>query len=215
MFRNRRYKNPEERAAIKAANLARKAEQAKTVSHCQICDRLIQAKTGVIAHHGYERPGDGWQTASCMGARFRPYEVACDALPPAIAAVTAHIKHIQRVLADWQANPPQAIRCEREARDRRTAVTYQVEWMVIKPVDFDRSAPVGFENQAAWDSHPAPRYNYGFRPCDIRTYAAMYAARIAGFAHDIKASKETLAHFEKRLADWKPVGVKLVGEGVE
>lgn len=43
--------------------------------HCQCCNRKILANTGVIAHHGYERPGHGWQTSSCMGARHLPFEV--------------------------------------------------------------------------------------------------------------------------------------------
>jgi hypothetical protein len=51
-----------------------------TDTHCQICGRLIQAKNGRIAHHGYQRPGHGWQTASCPGAKYRPYEVACERL---------------------------------------------------------------------------------------------------------------------------------------
>ncbi len=46
-------------------------EKART---CQICGRPIFAELGVIAHHGYQRPGDGWQTASCVGARELPYE---------------------------------------------------------------------------------------------------------------------------------------------
>jgi len=41
---------------------------------CQICARKIYAELGVIAHHGYERPGEGWQTDSCDGARKLPYE---------------------------------------------------------------------------------------------------------------------------------------------
>jgi hypothetical protein len=41
---------------------------------CQCCARGIFAATGVIAHHGYERPGHGYQTASCMGARALPFE---------------------------------------------------------------------------------------------------------------------------------------------
>jgi hypothetical protein len=49
-------------------------------THCQICARPIKANTGRIALHGYQRPGHGWQTASCYGARCQPYEVANDAL---------------------------------------------------------------------------------------------------------------------------------------
>lgn len=47
---------------------------------CQICGRHIYASKGIIAHHGYTRPGDGWQTASCYGARHEPFETSRDTL---------------------------------------------------------------------------------------------------------------------------------------
>lgn len=39
------------------------------LGECQICERPIGVKAGVIAHHGYRRPGHGRQTSSCYGAR--------------------------------------------------------------------------------------------------------------------------------------------------
>lgn len=202
MFRYRRT-TAAERAATKARNLELKAERAGKCATCQICARAILANTGLIAHHGYQRPSHGWQTASCMGARFRPYEVACDALPPAIEAVKDHIARTEHALANWQANPPEGIRCERQTRDRRTGEKYTVQWTVIRPVGFDRSAPLPADkNQAAWDYTPARRSEYSFRPCDLVNYAHVYAGRLAGLAQDIAASKHTLAYFEKRLAEW-------------
>ncbi|QOZ66409.1 hypothetical protein [Bradyrhizobium arachidis] len=59
---------------------------------CQCCGRQILANTGVIALHGYRRPGDGWQTASCDGAKFLPFEVSRDRLGYSI-----------RWLQDWEA----------------------------------------------------------------------------------------------------------------
>jgi hypothetical protein len=47
---------------------------------CQCCGRKHLANTGKMAHHGYERPGFGYQTASCMGARKLPFEVSRDTL---------------------------------------------------------------------------------------------------------------------------------------
>jgi hypothetical protein len=203
-----RFYGPRRRltAEEKAANAARKVADAATARHCQICDRLIQANTGLIAHHGYQRPSQGWQTASCMGARYRPYEVACDALPPAITAVTNHIDRMEKALAEWQANPPQAIQCERARTNRYDAWDkYSVTWSVLKPADFDKAAPLPREkNQAEWDSHPQPRSNYGVRECDAVNYAHMYASRVAEIIANIKDSRETLAYFTKRLADWKP-----------
>ena len=62
----------ESRKAQIAEEKARKQASAMT---CQCCGRQIFAQTGTIAHHGYERPGYGWQTASCMGAKYLPFEV--------------------------------------------------------------------------------------------------------------------------------------------
>lgn len=57
-----------------------KADDTNARMHCQCCARPILAKGGLIAHHGYERPGTGWQTSSCPGARKDPWEVSRDAL---------------------------------------------------------------------------------------------------------------------------------------
>lgn len=55
--------------------------------HCQICGCDVLAETGVIAHHGYQRPGEGWQTASCHGARELPFETDRAALGVYIEAL--------------------------------------------------------------------------------------------------------------------------------
>lgn len=63
---------------------------------CQICGRPIWAATGVIAHHGYERPyrGEGWQTASCPGARELPFEVSRERLAGYIEELTTYRQSI-------------------------------------------------------------------------------------------------------------------------
>lgn len=63
---------PPTKKAIRAAT--------EVVGTCQVCARPIGFKAGVIAHHGYERPGQGWQTASCFGARALPFEQSRDRL---------------------------------------------------------------------------------------------------------------------------------------
>lgn len=63
--------------AYKARRDAAKKTKAGT---CQICGRPILFAQGVIAHHGYERPLTGFQTDSCAGARYVPFEVSRDRL---------------------------------------------------------------------------------------------------------------------------------------
>lgn len=84
-LRRSAYSGLPQRATVKRSELKAwqpkpaVSEHAKT---CQICERLIHAATGVIAHHGYERPSHipHYQTASCLGARELPFEVSRDVL---------------------------------------------------------------------------------------------------------------------------------------
>lgn len=72
---------------VKTAAQLKKDAESKT---CQVCGRPIFAEVGVIAHHGYTRPGDGWQTASCSGARELPFEADRAVLGAYIERVRAY-----------------------------------------------------------------------------------------------------------------------------
>lgn len=63
------------RAPAQTKTSVEQAERDAKAMTCQCCGRAILAETGVIAHHGYTRPTEGWQTASCTGARHLPFEV--------------------------------------------------------------------------------------------------------------------------------------------
>jgi hypothetical protein len=52
----------------------------KIVRTCPCCFRQIAVRGGKMVHHGYERPGTGWQTNSCHGIRFPPLEVSNEGL---------------------------------------------------------------------------------------------------------------------------------------
>lgn len=88
------------RSTIKAAQLvakqrpphvvARERAEAAKARTCQICGRQIFAEVGMIAHHGYQRPGGGTQTASCPGARELPFETSRDRLRTHIT--NAHVQ---------------------------------------------------------------------------------------------------------------------------
>lgn len=64
----------------------------KPAGTCQICGRHIHHAHGVIAHHGYERPVEGYQTASCPGARHLPFEKDRTVLGE-------HIESLKKILA--------------------------------------------------------------------------------------------------------------------
>lgn len=134
----------------------------------------------MIAHHGYERPGDGWQTQSCMGARFRPYEIASDALPPAIAAVERHVARIGEALAAHLSAPP-------------AELTYQRKdaWGAARGPLHRFARPQGFDGR----SHAAS--------CKRETYTFQFDSIRVGLHRDLKGSGETLAYLRERLAAWK------------
>jgi hypothetical protein len=62
--------------AVAKARQAQEDYEAGAQMTCQLCGRLIRSKHGTIAHHGYTRPGDGWQTSSCDGTHHPPFEVS-------------------------------------------------------------------------------------------------------------------------------------------
>jgi hypothetical protein len=67
---------------------------------CQICGKQHKITNGVIAHHGYQRPGDGQQTASCDGARQKPFEVSRDHLATHIKDIHSSIEHHKKEAAE-------------------------------------------------------------------------------------------------------------------
>lgn len=100
----RRIKRREITPAETAANAAAKKAREAAAMTCQCCARKFLANLGTVAHHGYERPGTGWQTASCMGAKYLPFEVDRDKLGMMIEAMTRQLagmkKHRAEVKAD-------------------------------------------------------------------------------------------------------------------
>lgn len=109
---------------------ARRAEEQKTRSHCQVCERLIQAKTGLIAHHGYRRPGMGWQTASCFGARGLPYEESRELIPFAMCVVAEHRERQLELIERLEKSPPRGLELERQEGPFRAR--YAVCWTALK-----------------------------------------------------------------------------------
>lgn len=145
------------------------------MSTCQICGRVIKANTGLIAHHGYRRPGNGWQTASCMGAKYKPYEISCDRIPQAIESVNWYIQDRTETLKRIKNDPPA------ELSFQRGGFGHKIE-KVQKPENFDPNSDR--------DAN---------RP---RTYAWEYRNRIHELESDIRTSKITLKYLQDRLAAW-------------
>lgn len=67
----------------------------KVLKTCPVCFRPIAVLRGKMAHHGYQRPGQGRQTASCPGIRFKPLEVSSEGLKWLIAALRERLATLE------------------------------------------------------------------------------------------------------------------------
>lgn len=77
----------------------------KMVRTCPVCFRAIAVVGGHMAHHGYERPEHGLQTASCPGVRFAPLEVSSDGLVWLIAALRKNLERDEELFANRATEP--------------------------------------------------------------------------------------------------------------
>ena len=164
--------------------------------HCQICGRAIKTVLGypveavdgrgsrafqtgeTIAHHGYERPGDGWQTSSCFGARWRPYELACDAIPVLVAVLERKIDTLTHVINDWRISPPETL-VEERTRQGREPITHN------RPDGYD--AIKATETGGSYIPH---------------SYDAEFKKAQWGRLRGIKSAKQSIEFLQKRMADW-------------
>lgn len=147
---------------------------------CQICGREIKASNGIIAHHGYKRPYQaGWQSASCAGARYAPYEVSCDRLREVVEMVKNFIVSQEKSLAVLLATPPQTI----TVYERRSSFGKEEKIEYAKPDDFKQDS---------------------YRNSIPRTYENAYSNRKHDYERDIRAAKTDLSIMERRLNEWKP-----------
>ncbi len=148
------------------------------MSTCQICERVIKDKAGVIAHHGYQRPGDGWQTASCFGARYKAYELSNDRMQPYIDMVKGWKNNQEKAKDEFLNNPPETI-------------TY-IGWIGAKEEVYKR--PEGFnpkQNTERGSFSGAERYQL------------RYANKLNEFYREIRKALYEIERMEKRLANWK------------
>jgi len=139
---------------------------------CQICGRIIKAPAGVIAHHGYKRPGGGWQTSSCMGAKHLAYELSCDRIAAAIQSVQAFVEIESRNLSDLNSNPPKTI----------TFSINRKSYTVDRPDNFNPDTAKGC-----------------LRP---RTYENEYMKKIHELKSAIKSARLDLKFLQERLSSW-------------
>lgn len=94
----------------------------KVVKTCPVCFRSIAVQRGTMAHHGYQRPGQGWQTASCPGIRFKPLEVSSEGLEWLIATLRERLGKLKNAIAN-QATQPEFLLAKRTYSGKHEKIT--------------------------------------------------------------------------------------------
>lgn len=143
---------------------------------CQICGRIIKDKQGVIAHHGYTRPGDGWQTSSCSGARYPSYQESRECIGEVIPGLASHIARVTEDLAELQRNPPETLEGLKSKGYRREEA-YTV------------TRPEGFNPERYYSSIPY-------------TYENLFSNRVHNWQAEIKHATNALNYLKARYAKW-------------
>jgi hypothetical protein len=178
-----------ERAAKKEARAKElallKAERDAKALTCQICARPILANTGTIAHHGYERPGDGFQTASCWGARKAPFEESCVDLVKEIAGSKERVANMIKGRAKIAAEEI-AIHVMKESENLQERG--KMKSFIINRQNFDelREANKDF-----------------FRYYSMPSFDNLKERELANRDHSIKSTQYYINWQEGRLAKWK------------
>jgi hypothetical protein len=123
---------PEKHAAPTArTRVDRAATHAGT---CAVCEGTFRVRDGVVALHGYRRPGDGTARGRCFGALRLAWEIAPDAARVYLADVLVpHRDALAGALADCDAGRVAMV--QRNRRVRR-AGQHPTEWITPEHPDW-------------------------------------------------------------------------------
>ncbi|CUT11452.1 hypothetical protein BF49_2532 [Bradyrhizobium sp.] len=168
-----------------AEQIAREAAQMT----CQCCGKRFLANLGTMVHHGYERPGEGWQTESCSGAKELPFEVSRDSLGRMIASMRSWVERIEDVRgAVEREDSPMAVKCvDRTKEIHAFGRLPEVLVMVTRPT---------FE--AIKESRPDDFMSYARRSFD-----AIKAAELSDLDRQIEFCRRRIDAQQVRYNGWK------------
>jgi hypothetical protein len=162
------------------------ASKSKDSMTCQCCARQVCARTGVIAHHGYRRPVEGWQSASCFGARHIPFEAARGRLGDLIDRLRFEMAGEERAVEDVEAE--------------RAPVVLTLP---------DRSKPIGGHGRRPTRTVVVTRDNFDevrlAGEIDILSldYESLKARHLVSRRRSIDRLMQELAAQSKRFGEWR------------
>lgn len=157
---------------------------------CQCCGGKYLARLGSITHHGYERPGGGYQTASCGGAKFLPFEKDHARLDMLIA-------NLKEQAANLRSNA-------KKVKGEKVKLSISIS-DYSKPVDtYTRKRPLlHLEFDRAEFSKLAQEHVDNFRRNSISTFDDLKQRKEQDLLRRAKNTDDFRKECEKRRATWK------------
>ncbi len=155
--------------------------------HCQCCGRLIGAKTGTIAHHGYQRPGHGWQTGSCPGAKYLPFEQNRDRLGWMIDSMRDFEAREVANIAAIGAEARPVFHSIRNRRDPRNPTELRI-------------------TRATWDE-VFKEHEWHFRSYSLYDFDRLKADKLRSLDRQLKCLRDDIATQQARYDAWKPTEI--------
>jgi hypothetical protein len=147
------------------------------VGNCQICEADQKLKDGLMVHHGFRRPGDGYIHGDCPGVSEQPYETSCDLLKSFKVATERELAVAEAYVAKLRAGAVTFFTVRKSHymgfRREENLVTYAVG--VTEPWKFSSELQrhvVGEENrikQLKWAIERYERRIAAWEPKPIRT----------------------------------------------
>jgi hypothetical protein len=185
---------------VEAKAAAKEAERAAHTMTCQCCERQIFAETGVIAHHGYERPSIGWQTASCMGARYQPFEADRTRLGDMIRLLEQHRDRMASHLKETEAERAPisstfAIGYDRAKHETVSSTIYVNRASFL----YARAVVSECSQSASW----------------WKTFDEMKTASVDSQRKAIVSIKEYIGHCQKRFEGWNKTHDFVAGKWIK
>lgn len=177
----------------KVRSAAQIADDSKRM-HCQACGRAILSNLGSVAHHGYERPEQYFQTNSCYGAKRLPFEADRAALGEMIGYMRDRLARDEKHRAAIKAEKkPIVFNYEAQSIGPFQQFSRFAKWPIVK-----HAVNVSRESFAAFKAGPGSNSTYG-----IYDFDAFKARHVEGLSSAIKSLKGHIAEEQARYDGWK------------
>ncbi len=139
----------------------RATELAGTCGICLATHMMMRTRgdTLVLAHHGYTRPGGGYQTMSCFSARRDAWEISSEPAKQYIVILRQRLAQASQYLSELKTGKVTSLPYSREKFPRVTdqhwngqkyVKSFVHEEIVLHPGDQKEPTPAGFRN---WESN--------------------------------------------------------------